>query len=198
MPTSATQVLTATAALYPTATSTPGSETPIASPSQCELVVNSETTAYERPSLDAPVFATMSPGVRVIVEAITADGWIGFDPGMAQAGNVGVFRLRWVQESDAFSLEGTCAGLPVIEGPPAGVCFTMSMFDTPVFAEPDTSSAIIVTMHHGDYAKVLGITENWVRIDLSVGSLELGQSGWISSEMVNFNGPCEDLPAVTP
>lgn len=190
-PTSAIHTPTATAPPSPTATSTHESEAP--APGWCELVANRETTAYERPSLDARVFATLSPGLPVIAEAITADGWIGFDPGMAQAGNVGVFRLRWVPESDALSLEGACDDLPVVEGPPAGVCFTMAMLDTPVFTEPELSSTVVVTMHVGDYAEVLGTVGDWLNLDLSVGSLNLARRGWIARGMANFNGPCEGL-----
>lgn len=192
-----TPSLTATPIPSPTATATPAGETPVAG--ACELVANAQTTIYQRPSLDAGIFGTLSPGDRATVGAITGDGWIGFDPGTAQAANVGVFRLRWVQRSDAISLEGACSDLPVVVGPPAGVCFTMAMEDTPVYSEPNSSSAMIVTMHSGDYAKVVGTAGDWFKVDLSVGSLGLSQSGWMSSQKVNFNGPCESLPvAPTP
>jgi hypothetical protein len=191
------QTRTATPTPSLTAIPTPTGETPAAG--ACELVANAQTTIYQRPSLDAGIFGTLSPGDRAIVGAITGNGWIGFDPGTAQAANVGVFRLRWVQRSDAISLEGACSDLPVTVGPPAGVCFTMAMEDTPVYSEPSSSSAVIVTMHSGDYAKVVGTARDWFKVDLSVGSLELSQSGWMSSQKVNFNGPCESLPvAPTP
>jgi hypothetical protein len=165
----------------------------------CELVANGETTVYQRPSVDAGIFGTFTPGDRVAVGATTDDGWIGFDPGTAQAANVGVFRLRWVRQSDSISLEGACSDLPVVVGPPAGVCFTMAMEDITVYSQPTASSPMIATMRSGDYAKVVGAAEDWFEIDLSVGSLELGETGWMSSQNVNFNGPCESLPpAATP
>ena len=37
----------------------------------------------------------MASVFHVITEGRTADGWLGFDPGVAQAANVGIFRLRW-------------------------------------------------------------------------------------------------------
>jgi hypothetical protein len=188
---------TATSIPSPTTTPTPTAETPEAGP--CELVANTQTTVYQRPSLDADIFGTLSPGDRAPVGAVTADGWIGFDPGTAQAANVGVFRLRWVQRSDAISLEGACQDLPVVVGPPVGVCFTMAMEDIPVYSEPDASSALLVTLHSGDYAKVLGSAGDWFQLDLSVSSLGQNQSGWMSSQYVNFNGPCDSLPvAPTP
>jgi hypothetical protein len=154
--------------------------------------------AYLRPSIDAEVFTTVPPALKVSVQAVTADGWVGFDPGYAQAGNVGVFRLRWVRGGGAFSLLGACDDLPVVEGPPAGICFTMAMDDTPVYAQADASSPLVVTMQLGDYAEVLGTAENWVYLDLSRGSLELDQRGWLPRELANFDGPCEGLPTVTP
>ena len=89
-----------------------------------------------------------------------------------------------------------CSDLPVVVGPPAGVCFTMAMEDVPVYSQPNTSSERIATMHSGDYAKVVGTAGGWVKIDLSVGSLGMSDSGWMSSQSVNFNGPCESLPPV--
>jgi hypothetical protein len=205
LPPASVQTLTATPLPSPTATSVPS---PIATPTAeggapttgaCELVANAQATIYQRPSVDADIFGTLSSGDRVAGEAVTGDGWIGFDPGTAQAANVGVFRLRWVQRSDAISLEGACQDLPVVVGPPAGVCFTMAMEDIPVYAEPDTSSAMLVTMHNGDYAQVVGTAGDWFQIDLSVGSLGQNQGGWMSSQYVNFNGPCDSLPvAATP
>jgi hypothetical protein len=151
-------------------------------------------TVYQRPSIDAQVFGTLFPGDRVPVGAITEDGWLGFDPGVAQAANVGVFRLRWTQHTAAISLTGECSDLPVVTGPPPGVCFTMAAGDTPVFSQPDTSSTMIVTMHDGDYARVVGAARDWFRIDLSVGSVGIAESGWIGKQNVNLNGPCESLP----
>jgi len=185
---------TATPIPSPTTTPVPIAETPTTA--SCELVANTQTTVYQRPSLDADVFGTLSPGDRATVGAITADGWLGFDPGTAQAANVGVFRFRWVLRSDAISLEGACQDLPVVVGPPVGVCFTMAMEDVPVYSEPDASSTLIVTMHNGDYAKVAGTAGDWFELDLGVGNLGLNQVAWMSSQYVDFNGPCDSLPVV--
>ena len=193
-PASPAPTLTAIPTPSPTTTPAPTAETPTTA--GCELVANTQTTVYQRPSLDADVFGTLSAGDRATVRANTADGWLGFDPGIAQAANVGVFRLRWVLRSDAISLEGACQDLPVVVGPPVGVCFTMVMEDVPVYSKPDTSSALLATMHSGDYAKVAGTAGDWFQLDLNVGSLGQNQIGWMSSQYVNFNGPCDNLPAV--
>jgi hypothetical protein len=69
----------------------------------------------------------------------------------------------------------------------------MAMEDVPVYAEPDASSALLATMHSGDYAQVVSSAGDWFQIDLSVGSLAQNQMGWISSQYVNFNGRCDSL-----
>ena len=165
----------------------------------CMLTANSEVTAYKRPSLEAEVFAVMPVGMPLYVEARTADGWIGFDPAYAQAANIGVFHHRWVQESSDVIREGDCIDIPVVVGPPPGVCFTMPMDDVPIYTDPDTSSDVLMALHPGDYAEVEGKTEaNWMLVDLSVGNLGLEITGWMEGMHVNFNGPCMDLPIVSP
>jgi putative hemolysin len=183
----------------PTAVPTQIEETTMPFGDGCMLMTTSEVVVYQRPSLYADVWSTLPTGDQYVVSGRTADGWLGFDPGVAQAANVGVFRLRWVEESAAITLEGKCDDLPLVVGPPAGVCFTMPMMGTTVYAEADSSSAVIVTMQPpNDFAAVIGKTADasWVKLDLSVGSMGLYQTGWIEGGLVNFNGPCENLPII--
>ncbi len=112
--------------------------------------------------------------------AYTADGWLGFDPGVAQAANVGVFRNRWVERGGAFHLEGECGALPLVVGPPPGICFLMASGDTPVYASADISSAVIADLHLGDYAKTVGRAAGWFKVDFSVGNPGILQTGWIT------------------
>ena len=179
------------------ATATPETITPTAIP--CELHAESDITAYMRPSTEADIFGVLSAGGRVLVTGRTAGGWLGFDPGVAQAGNSGIFRLRWIAGDADMTLEGDCDALPLLVGPLPGVCFTMFMGDTVVFAEPVTTSTGIATLSTGDYAEVQGETaDDWMWVDLSVGNTGLDGTGWIPRAQVNFNGPCENLPVVTP
>jgi hypothetical protein len=165
----------------------------------CMLTAISEVTAYYRPSLEADVFATVPLDMSFYVEARTDDGWIGFDPAYAQAGNIGVFHHRWVQEGDEITLEGACDDLPVVVGPAPGVCFTMPMGDVPIYEQPDTSSEVLIMLYAEDYAEVEGKTEdNWFLVDLNVGNLGVDLTGWMEGVHVNFNGPCQELPTVTP
>lgn len=181
----------------PMPTLTPTEDSTTVTP--CMLTANSEVNAYTRPSLEAEVFAVMPVEMPFYVEAYTADGWIGFDPAYAQAANIGVFHHRWVQESSELTLEGDCADIPIVVGPPPGVCFTMPMGDVPIYVDPDTSTSVLITLHIYDYVKVEGKTaDNWFEVDLGVGNVEMEGNGWMEGLHVNFNGPCMDLPIVSP
>jgi hypothetical protein len=168
-------------------------------PVLCSIVAQGAVTVYSRPSSNAAVFGSMTSGFHVITEGRTADDWLGFDPGVAQAANVGIFRLRWIEESSDIVLEGTCDDLPELEGPPAGMCFTMPMDGGHVYTEADASSDVIATMRWGDYVAVTGKTkEDWARVDLSIGNVGLDLAGWVQGVTLNLNGPCDDLPTVEP
>ncbi len=185
----------------PSPTVAPGAMPTHAGPAAqaCEMVAETEVTVYDRASPSATVFGSMYPGLRVMVKGRTADGWLGFEPAVAQAANIGIFRLRWVHESSAIRLEGTCDELPELVGPLPGFCFTMPMEEVAIYAEPDGSSEVLATLSVGDYAAVLGITRNaWARVDLSLGNTGSNLSGWVQEATLNLNGPCDRLPTVEP
>jgi hypothetical protein len=144
----------------------------------------------------------------VTIEGRTANGWLGFDPGVAQAANVGAFRLRWLDPEDPVRLEGDCDAVPKVVGPVPGVCYTMPMEETHVYQSPDTASAVVATMNWGDYAMVLGWTpdedgdgvRDWAKIDLLDLGEKLGfdQPFWVEGSTLNLNGErCSDLPVVS-
>jgi hypothetical protein len=162
------------------------------------LVASATTNVYQRPFPDANVFGVLASGESIQPAALTADGWIGFDPGTAQAANVGVFRLRWVPPGETTSFEGDCLALPVVVGPPVGVCFLMAMEQITVYAAPDSTSGEVATLQSEDYAAVLGRFESWLQVDLAESSLGLDLPGWVIGEFANFNGPCESLPEIAP
>ena len=179
----------------PITTAPAPSDTPI--PSPCTLSAISDIPAYFRPSTESGVFGTLSAGTSVEATARTADGWIGFEPGVAQAANTGIFRLRWVQETGDVLLDGACGDLPIIEGPPAGICFIMPMVDTPVYEEADPTSSLLTTLTTEEYAAVTGRKlDNWYRVDLAIGNTASVQAGWVEGTAINLNGPCEDLPLI--
>jgi hypothetical protein len=52
--------------------------------------------AYRLPDFASDVFGVVSSGDSYEALAWTADGWVGFDPGVAQAGNIRLAHHRWV------------------------------------------------------------------------------------------------------
>ena len=83
----------------------------------CIISVNMATTVYSRPSKDANVFGVLEKGESQTALGRTLDGWIGFDPGVAQAGNEGVNRLRWVAGDSGVDMKGGCDDLTVYAVP---------------------------------------------------------------------------------
>lgn len=63
----------------------------------CEVTGTTDLTVYRLPIVGSDIFGTLPAGETHEVLARTADGWIGFDPGIAQAGNTGLARHRWIQ-----------------------------------------------------------------------------------------------------
>jgi len=179
----------------PITTAPPDFDTPI--PLPCTLSASNDVTAYFRPSTGSNVFGTFSAGMSVEATARTADGWIGFEPGVAQAGNTGIFRLRWVEETSDISLDGACGTLPVVEGPPAGICFAMLMGDTPIYEETDPAASLVTTLTTQEYAAVIGrAPDNWYRLDLAIGDTSSNRAGWAEGSGISLNGPCESLPVI--
>jgi hypothetical protein len=71
--------------------------TPPVSSEPCMFTLNDSATAYRLPDNTSDVFGTASSGETFEALARTADGWLGFDPGVAQAGNIGLAHHRWIQ-----------------------------------------------------------------------------------------------------
>jgi hypothetical protein len=163
----------------------------------CIITVNRTEMSYLRPSYASDTFGELSPGLGVYASARTADGWIGFSPGVAQAANMGVFRHRWFPPNTKVVYEGDCDELPVVEGPEPGVCYTMPMGHVPVYAGQDVNSTLLVTLTSDEYAAVEGISadDQWMRVDLGQGNTGLNLMGWMERFHANFNGPC-DLPVI--
>ncbi len=66
-------------------------------PGPCEFTGNMALSVYRLPDASSDFFGTMTSGETHPALAYTADGWIGFDPGVAQAGNIGLAHHRWFQ-----------------------------------------------------------------------------------------------------
>ena len=62
----------------------------------CLFTANDAITVYRLPTMASDQFGVISSGESYEIQAQTADGWVGFDPGVAQAGNIGLARNRWI------------------------------------------------------------------------------------------------------
>lgn len=176
--------------------------TPTDTPGEpCTLHTEKAVTVYTRPSHDARIFFEFEPGAQQPVHGTTADGWLGFSPGIPQAANVGPFRLRWVDPNDGISITGDCSGVTEMWGPPPGICFLMVQLDAWVYPTTDPSSPLVVTLLSGEFAAILGRTADgeWAQVDLGPGNTGLTDVGWIRKGDLNMNGAtCSSLPTVSP
>ncbi len=166
---------------------------------ECTLTALNDVTVYERPSAQAQPFGTMPAGMTVTPEYRTPDGWYGFDPGVAQAGNVGIFRMRWAFVDQNLQASGNCDQLPLAPPLPAGVCFLMPMSTVTVYAKPQTNAPVVGTLSPEEYAAVLGRTASgWVRLNLNLGQNSLSGKGWATLDDAGLNGAtCDDLPEIS-
>jgi hypothetical protein len=140
-------------------------------------------------------FGTLERGMGVLITARSIDGWLGFDPGVAQAANVGPFRLRWIDPT-LVTLHGGCAGVQKIWAPEPHTCFEMAMDDVTVRAAPSAGAAAVAILHPGEFGALVGRSgSGWFRIELGRGNTGSSVAGWISEGDVNANGDCEKLPA---
>ena len=195
-------VATATfAAVLPTPS--PSSPTATAAPAlpsgsgSCLAASSSDVTIYARPSLQADIFSTIVLSTPEEITSRTADGWLGFEPGVAQAANIGVFRLRWIQAETPVALSGNCAAVPVAEWvPKPGVCYEMVMSPVEVHAAANPSSAVSATLAVGDFAAILGRTgTGWLFINGDQANRP-GAVGFIPETEMNASGPCDAIPTV--
>jgi hypothetical protein len=168
-------------------------------PAGCTLTAQVDVMVFQRPSTAADLFGTLAASETVQAMMRTVDGWMGFDPGVAQAANVGIFRMRWIAPDAAVSQEGECDGLPVAPAISPTACYFMAMSDTALYSMPDETSTVLITITGGGYAAVTGQTASgWYRLDLLDSSLAQPGNGWLNPIDANFNGACNALPSVTP
>jgi hypothetical protein len=186
--------------LTPTETTTvlPPTVTPLPSGSgPCLANSSGEVTIYTRPSLLADIFSTVGLPPDTEITSRSADGWLGFDPGVAQAANIGVFRLRWIPPDAAVTLAGNCAGLPVEPWvPEPGACYEMVMGPVEVHASADPASAVSATLNVGDFAAILGRTATgWLFVNGDQANTP-GVIGFIPELEMNASGPCDSIPTI--
>jgi hypothetical protein len=163
----------------------------------CQASSVASVTMYGRPSLTADVFSTIPLTSPVEISSRTSDGWLGFEPGTAQAANMGVFRLRWLAPDATVSLSGNCAAVPVATWvPQPRICYEMVMEPVQTHASADALSTVTGTLNPGDFAAILGQTASgWLSVSGDQAN-KPGVNGYIPQAATNFNGPCDSIPTV--
>ena len=180
-----------TAASLPTESPTQPTPTEAGSGEPCTVTGAAGVTAYQRPSTQAEIFGQVPDDSPLRVSGLTQEGWMGFDPGVAQAGNIGLFRLRWLPPGSG-SLQGDCDMLPTLPTLPPNVCFTMAMGEEAIHSAASEASPVIGSLQANAYARVVSRTpDGWLELDLSVSSLGMGGPGWNPASSASFNGPCD-------
>ncbi len=160
-------------------------------------LVMKEVDAFNRPDSASGVFGTLPAGSTVELLATTGSGWLGFDPGVAQAANVGSFRLRWLPP-DAPVMRSSRDTLPVVWGPSAGVSYAIVYEPTPLLVGPDSTASPVDTLPAGSAAALIGRLSGWYLVDPSEGPQGEGGAGWMPGAPVSVSGPLDSVPVVPP
>ena len=63
----------------------------------CQMTIHYPIDVYRVPDASAPVWGVETGGISRPILARTADGWVGYDPGVAQAANIGLAHHRYFQ-----------------------------------------------------------------------------------------------------
>jgi hypothetical protein len=199
----ATPTATSTASPSPapptaTATLAPPTATPLPSGSgPCRANSAGGVTTFTRPSFLAEVFSEVGLPPDTEITSRSPDGWLGFNPGVAQAANIGVFRQRWLPPDAVITLAGDCVSVPVEPWvPEPGVCYQMSMGPVEVHASADPASAVSHTLMVGEFVAILGRTPTgWLFVNGDQANTP-GVVGFIPELEMNANGPCDAIPTV--
>ncbi len=160
---------------------------------ECILVCIDSVDVFTRPDSSAMFMIKLAPDDQVVLSGRTVDGWLGFDPGVAQAANIGSFRLRWVSGDARYLTDSEINNVPVIWGPRAGITYAMIYESSPLYSEPDSLSAIVDSVPSSSAAAIIFRTEDWYLLDLSIGPLGQNVEGWIRSMDVSASGDLDTI-----
>lgn len=173
-----------------------GYDTPI-----CLIVAFHNGNAYNTPFTgnNADRFATVAAGEALGAVAKTMSSWYGFDPGIAQAGNDGLDRLRWVypNETHVFHTIGDCNSIPVVYDEDADWDYAISTAgDVPTEGCYIRSTAPAYTnfIYTGlENPEVMGVLNTYAPF-VSFGDMGHviqvvdGITGWVNRDRVEFVG----------
>ncbi len=168
----------------------------LAEESECTLICSDSVDVFTRPDSSALFMSRLAPRNQVEVSGRTEDGWLGFDPGVAQAANIGSFRLRWIAGDAGFVIDGELESVPVVWGPAAGIAYAMIYEALPLYSEPDKYSVIVDSIPSSSAAGIVARTDDWYLLNLSIGPLAQDSEGWIMADEVSVNGDFENIPYI--
>jgi len=161
-----------------------------------EVLLTAADTVVIRPRPDSAsaVWGLLLPGESVPLSGVTLDGWLGFEPGVAQAGNSGSFRYRWIAPGESFLLAGDRDLLDTVWGSSAGIVYAMTFCPVPVFVEPDGFATIADSLPAGSAAVIVSRLSGWYLVDSSAGPTPETESGWVREEDVSISGDLGRVP----
>jgi hypothetical protein len=181
----------------------------------CTITITANATAYAQPTFSSPMFATFPAGTTLQASARTADGWYGFDPGIAQAGNTGLALLRWLPAAvpviGTMTRSAGCDSVPIVVAlpptavPPSGPCVLTMTINTVAYSQPNFSN-VFATLSPGESFEATARTiDGWYGFD--PGIAQAGNSGLARLRWVPAGSPagntitqtiqCGYLPTVT-
>ena len=163
---------------------------------ECILICVDSVDVFTRPDSAALFMSRLAPRNQVVISGKTVDGWLGFDPGVAQAANIGSFRLRWIAGNETFVIDGELSDVPLVWGPAAGITYAMIYLASPLYSEPDLFSAVVDSIPFSSAACIVSRTEDWYFLDLSIGPLGQDIEGWIEAADISVNGNLDTIPLI--
>jgi hypothetical protein len=171
---------------------------------------------YVQPALDNAIWGVLNNVSFVTVVGRTDNGWYAVDPGVAQAVNVGIYRLRWVRTDAAINLSGApCGTLPILnigEPLPHNDCTVavQNVANLPVYEQHTLDSAVWAELPQNASAVILGQTapntggavNGWYAIDPGVpqaANVGLYRVRWLPIDPLTtvLSGTCDALPTVS-
>ena len=163
---------------------------------ECILVCLDSVDVFTRPDSSAMLMSSLTSRDKVAISGRTVDGWLGFDPGVAQAANIGSFRLRWISGDAQYVTDSELSSIPVVWGPQADITYAMIYETSPIYSEPDSNSAVVDSVPSSCAAAIVSRTEDWYLLDLSNGPLDRDTEGWIKSMDVSVSGNLDTIPLI--
>jgi hypothetical protein len=195
---------TATGTAAPTLAFTPeptlsatDTETPAATREPCTFVLLDDITAPHEPRHGDVYAEALLAGATDEAVARTTDDWVGFEPGIPQALNVGIFRLLWLDPAAPVDYTGGCDQLPIVTYPFEPLCAAVPFYDSTalIYAGPGTGFEPIAELATFGWIEIVDWPlSDWWLVDLANSSLGASGTGWLPVESADWMPhSCRDL-----